>query len=167
MVIVMHKFLIPVSLVIALSYSLAPVKAGEAEWLTEEQMQKMSIAELQEWANKTDKNVKTSRIFKLKSRAHMERRLGYHPMLAENSPDVQLRDELHPNKDTRPDGAKSSAFPEPHYYDETMRGEDKGIVGGVLKVVGFPLTESMHMLHHVGKGMEKVLYFLDERFPWI
>ncbi|MBX9720936.1 MAG: hypothetical protein K2X81_06050 [Candidatus Obscuribacterales bacterium] len=164
----MRNFLIPVSLLITLSFSSA-AKADDAEWLTEDQMQKMSLAELQQWANKTDKSVKKSRIFDLKSKkshTHMERRLGYHPMLAENSPDIPLRDELKPKADARPDGGKSAAYPEPHYYDETMK-EDKGLVGDVLKVVGSPFTGTAHMLHHVGRGFEKVLYFLDERFPWI
>jgi|GEM_PF-4931514 len=168
----MRKLLIPLSLLVALSYSFQPARADDPEWLTEEQMQNMSIAELQAWASKTEKSVKTSGIYEVKpkkSRIHMERRLGYHPLLAENSPDVPLRDELHPTTTTptRPDGGKSSAFPEPSYYDDVAPRESNGIVDGVKKVVSSPVTVPTHLLKHVGKGVEKVLWFIDERVPWI
>ncbi len=165
----MRKLLIPVSCLVALSFSFAPVRADDSEWLTEDQMQKMSITELQSWANKTDKTIKTSRTFKSKpSKVHMEKRLGFHPMLAENSPDVPLRDELHPNTGVRPDGADSSKYPEPHYYDEKPERDWKGgIVDGMGKVVTSPLTGAGHMLNFTGKALNKVLYFLDEAFPWI
>lgn len=167
----MHKFLIPVSLLVATSFSFAPVQAeDEAEWLTEDQMQKMSITQLQEWANKTERSVKDSKIFSTKpkkSKVHMERRLGYHPQLAENSPEVPLRDELHPNTGTRPDGAVSSQYPEPRYYDESDLHRDSGLLNNLGRVLMSPFSGSMFMLHHTGKAFNKILYFIDENFAWI
>jgi hypothetical protein len=166
----MRKLLIPVSLLVAMSFSFVPVQAeDDAEWLTEDQMQKMSIAQLQEWANKTERSVKDSKTFKAKekkSKVHMERRLGYHPQLAENSPEVPLRDELRPNTGTRPDGAISSQYPEPRYYDESAPRES-GLLNNAGRILMSPLTMPLHMLHFTGKAFNKVLYFIDENFAWI
>lgn len=162
----MRKLLIPLSLLVALSYSALPARADDSEWLTEDQLQKMSVDELKTWASKSESS-KSEKSVKKKSRAHMERRLGYHPQLAENSPDVPLRDELHANTPTRPDGAKSSAFPEPTYYDDVAPSEGNGIIDGVKRVVTSPMTGTTFLLRGVGKGVEKFLWFIDERVPWI
>lgn len=165
----MRKLLIPASLLIAFSCPLVQANAEDAEWLTEEQMQNMSVTELQAWASKTEKSVKTSKTFAVKpqkSRTHMERRLGYHPRLAENSP--ELREEISADAPASADTAKTSSFPAPNYYDDHPEESNQGgIVNGVKKVVTSPLTGTTHMLHHTGKAIEKVLYFIDEKVPWI